>query len=151
LMSELYRAKTACFSNVSHEFRTPLTLSLGPIEDLLAGPRGPLLPQQHSELEVAHRNALRLLRLVHTLLDFSRMEAGRVDARYELTDLAALTADLASTFRSAIDRAGLVLEVDCPPLAADVRVYVDREMWEKIVLNLLSNALKFTFAGSVRV
>src|SRR5581483_506404 len=68
---ELDRAKTAFFSNVSHEFRTPLTLTLGPLEDLLGEARGPLSPSQRTELEVAHRNALRLLRLVNTLLDFS--------------------------------------------------------------------------------
>ena len=102
-----------------------------------------------AELESVHRNELRLLKLVNTLLDFSRIEAGRVTARFEPTDLAALTANLASAFRSAIERAGLQLIVDCPPLPQPV--YVDREMWEKIVLNLLSNAFKFTFEGSIRV
>ena len=96
-----------------------------------------------------HRNELRLLKLVNTLLDFSRIEAGRVNATFEPTDLAALTTDLASAFRSATERAGLQLIVDCPPLPAPV--YVDREMWEKIVLNLLSNAFKFTFQGSIGV
>ena len=101
------------------------------------------------ELETVHRNELRLLKLVNTLLDFSRIEAGRVTATFEATDLAALTADLASAFRSATERAGLQLVVDCPPLPS--AVYVDREMWEKIVLNLLSNAFKFTFQGSIGV
>jgi signal transduction histidine kinase/CheY-like chemotaxis protein len=151
LLAELDRAKTAFFSNVSHEFRTPLTLSLGPIEDLLAGARGPVPPEQRRELEVAHRNALRLLRLVNTLLDFSRLEAGRTHAAYEPTDVAAYTADVASSFRSAIEHAGLEFEVDCPPLSGNVEVYVDRDMWEKIVLNLLSNAFKFTFAGQIGV
>ena len=151
LLAELDREKTAFFSNVSHEFRTPLTLLLGPVEDLIAGARGQLLPEQQVELEVAHRNALRLLRLVNMLLDFSRIEANRVEAAYEVTDVAALTAELASTFRSAIERAGLVLEIDCPPLPADVSVYVDPDMWEKIVLNLLSNALKFTIVGEIGV
>ena len=147
-LAALDRAKTAFFSNVSHEFRTPLTLLVGPLEDSLAA--AAQLPPEHRErLETAHRNALRLLRLVNNLLDFSRIEAGRIDASYEPTDLAALTADLASAFRSAIERAGLVLVVDCPPLPQPV--YVDRDMWEKIVLNLLSNALKFTFEGAIRV
>ncbi|HET9228433.1 MAG TPA: ATP-binding protein [Thermoanaerobaculia bacterium] len=145
-LAELDRAKTAFFSNVSHEFRTPLTLMLGPLEELLA--EGP--PSASRErLEVAHRNALRLLKLVNTLLDFSRIEAGRIQAAYEPTDLAALTADLASGFRSAVERAGLRLEVDCAPLGEPV--WVDREMWEKVVLNLLSNAFKFTFAGEIEV
>ena len=96
-----------------------------------------------------HRNALRLLKLVNTLLDFSRIEAGRIQAAYEPTDLSHLTADLASAFRSAVERAGLQLVVDCPPLPETV--YVDREMWEKIVLNLLSNAFKFTLEGTIAI
>jgi signal transduction histidine kinase len=146
-LAELDRAKTAFFSNVSHEFRTPLTLMLGPVEDLLAS--GQLSPEARQELEVVHRNAGRLLKLVNTLLDFSRLEAGRVEASFEPTDLAGLTRDLASTFRSAIERAGLTCTVDCEALSQPV--YVDREMWEKVVLNLLSNAFKFTFKGGITV
>ncbi|HYZ62592.1 MAG TPA: response regulator, partial [Acetobacteraceae bacterium] len=148
-LAELDRAKTAFFSNVSHEFRTPLTLMLGPLEELLAKAE-PELPNGGRELAgVAHRNGLRLLRLVNTLLDFSRIEAGRAEAAYEPTDLALLTAELASSFRSACERAGLRLEVECPSLRQPV--YVDRDMWEKIVLNLLSNAFKFTLEGEIRV
>ena len=146
-LAEIDRAKTAFFSNVSHEFRTPLTLMLGPLEDTLA--EDELSPKAHERLEVAHRNSLRLLKLVNTLLDFSRIEAGRIQAVYEPVDLAALTADLASVFRSAIERAGMSLIIDCPPLSRET--YVDREMWEKIVLNLLSNAFKFTFEGQIEV
>ena len=148
-LAELDRAKTAFFSNVSHEFRTPLTLMIGPIEDLLASANGVLPPEAVVSLDVAHRNSLRLLKLVNTLLDFSRIEAGRIDASYESTDLAAATADLASVFRSAIEKAGLRLVVDCEPLPEPV--YVDLDMWEKIVLNLLSNAFKFTFDGEIGV
>ena len=144
-LTELDRAKTAFFSNVSHEFRTPLTLMLGPLEDLLAS-RG-LGEAEHQEVAVVHRNAGRLLRLVNTLLDFSRLEADRADASFEPTDLAVLTRDLASTFRSSVERAGLTFTVECPPLGQPV--YVDREMWEKIVLNLLSNAFKFTLRGGI--
>ncbi len=141
-------AKTAFFSNVSHEFRTPLTLMLGPIEEAL-NTNGQLPDSVHENLQTAHRNALRLQKLVNTLLDFSRIEAGRMQASYEPTDLAALTTDLASTFRSAIERAGMSLVVDCPPLPEVV--YVDGEMWEKIVLNLLSNAHKYTLEGRISV
>ena len=139
-LAELDRAKTAFFSNVSHEFRTPLTLLLGPTEEAAASPNGVL---QGADLQTVHRNAQRLLKLVNTLLDFSRIEAGRVQAVFEPTDLATVTADLASAFRSATERAGLRLIVDCPPLPEPV--YLDRDMWEKVVLNLLSNAFKFTF------
>jgi PAS domain S-box-containing protein len=147
-LAAIDRAKTTFFSNVSHEFRTPLTLLVGPLEDELADP-APGPPAHRERIETAHRNALRLLRLVNTLLDFSRIEAGRIEANYEPTDLSSLTIDLASAFRSAMEKAGLALIVDCPPLPQPV--FVDRDMWEKIVLNLLSNAFKFTFEGEVRV
>jgi PAS domain S-box-containing protein len=147
MLAEIDRAKTTFFSNVSHEFRTPLTLMLGPLEDALHDPQLP--SPQRERISVAHRNSLRLLKLVNTLLDFSRIEAGRMQAVYEPTDLAALTTDLASVFRSAIEKAGLQLVVDCPPL--NEPVYVDQDMWEKIVLNLLSNAFKFTQQGHIAV
>ncbi|HEY9831013.1 MAG TPA: ATP-binding protein [Stenomitos sp.] len=217
-LTALDRAKILFFSNISHEFRTPLTLMLSPLEDILALPDDEPIANHRQSLERVHRNGLRLLKLVNTLLDFSRIEAGRVQAVYEPTDLAKFTAELASVFRSAIERAGLTLIVDCPsdfsrhvekdltpqppsvnknlspyssplvgenerggkgenskPLSWQERglergfpepvkrnerndstplsepVYVDRDMWEKIVLNLLSNAFKFTFAGEIAV
>jgi signal transduction histidine kinase len=146
-LAEIDRAKTAFFSNVSHEFRTPLTLMLGPIEELLRG-RDTLLPPQIEQLTLVRRNSRRLLKLVNTLLDFSRIEAGRAQADYRPVDLAALTADLASSFRSACERAGLTLQVECEPVGT---IYVDRDMFEKILLNLLSNAFKYTFDGGVGV
>jgi signal transduction histidine kinase/CheY-like chemotaxis protein len=145
-LAELDRAKTAFFSNVSHEFRTPLTLMLGPVEDALGRLDGGL---REPDLALVHRNGLRLLKLVNTLLDFARIEAGRVDAVFQPTDLAQQTSELTSNFRSATERAGLRLVVDCPPLPEPI--YVDRDMWEKIVLNLVSNAFKFTFEGEIRV
>ena len=148
-LTEIDRAKTAFFSNVSHEFRTPLTLMLGPAEGLLADAHGPLLPSQREQVAILHRNAGRLSKLVNALLDFSRIEAGRAQASYRETDIAALTRELAGAFRSAIEQAGLQFEVACEPI--DAPVFVDRDMWEKIVLNLLSNALKFTFAGSITI
>jgi PAS domain S-box-containing protein len=147
-LAELDRAKTIFFSNVSHEFRTPLTLMLGPLEAALEQPNGPAAFTR-DELELVHRNGIRLLKLVNTLLDFSRIESGRVQAIYEPTDLGRVTADIASAFRSAMERAGLEYIVDCPKL--DEPVYVDREMWEKIVLNLISNAFKFTIQGGISV
>src|SRR5580698_8134778 len=146
-LAELDRAKTTFFSNVSHEFRTPLTLMLGPLEEVLPEARERLSPEHHEQLNAVRRNGLRLLKLVNTLLDFSRMEAGRVQASYQPTDLAGFTAQIASAFDSAMDNAGLRFSVTCQALAEPV--YVDRDMWEKIVLNLLSNALKFTFEGEV--
>jgi PAS domain S-box-containing protein len=147
-LAEIDRAKIAFFSNVSHEFRTPLTLMLGPLEDMLARSQD-FPPTDRGQLETVRRNSLRLLKLVNSLLDFSRIEAGRVQAMYEPTDLASVTRELASVFRSAIEKAGLALTIDCHPLAEPA--YVDREMWEKIVLNLISNAFKYTFEGEIEV
>ncbi|HEX4341599.1 MAG TPA: ATP-binding protein [Polyangiaceae bacterium] len=146
-LAALDRAKTTFFSNVSHEFRTPLTLMLAPIQDMLALPDGS--PLERHSVELLHRNSLRLSKLVNTMLDFSRIEAGRAEAVYEPVELSALTADLASSFRAAIERAGLTLVVECAPLPEPI--FVDRDMWEKIVLNLLSNAFKFTFEGLIIV
>jgi PAS domain S-box-containing protein len=147
-LAKLDELKTQFFANISHEFRTPLTLMMGPLEDAI-GEAEALSPANRERLEFAHRNALRLLKLVNTLLDFSRIESGRIQASYEPADLAPLTAELASVFRSAIERAGMNLRIDCQPISENV--YVDREMWEKIVLNLVSNAFKFTFEGEIEV
>jgi PAS domain S-box-containing protein len=148
-LAELDRVKTTFFNNVSHEFRTPLTLMLGPVEDLLSGSHTDLSPAARNQLELVNRNGSRLLRLVNTLLDFSRIEAGRVQAVYQPTDLSVFTVELSSVFRSATEKAGLRLELDCPKL--DQPVFVDRDMWEKIVLNLISNAFKFTFDGEIAI
>jgi signal transduction histidine kinase/chemotaxis response regulator CheB len=147
-LAELDRAKVDFFSNVSHEFRTPLTLLLGPLEEMLARRRS--LPADLGEaIEAAARNGHRLLALVNTLLDFSQTESHREQARFEATDLAALTTDISSAFRSAVQAAGLQFEVRCE---SDLpAVAVDRQMWEKIVSNLLSNALKFTFEGKIEM
>ncbi|HEU4534361.1 MAG TPA: HAMP domain-containing sensor histidine kinase, partial [Polyangiaceae bacterium] len=145
-LAALDRAKTAFFSNVSHEFRTPLTLLLAPVEEALATGETSL---SREALAMVHRSGTRLLKLVNTLLDFSRIEAGRAEGVYEPTDLSAYTTNLASAFRSLVEKAGLTLSVDCPPLPEPV--WVDREMWEKIVMNLLSNAFKFTLEGEIAV
>jgi signal transduction histidine kinase/CheY-like chemotaxis protein len=149
-LADIDRAKTAFFSNVSHQFRTPLTLMLGPLEELInefgRSDQGLSVPHQ---IVLVHRSGLRLLKLVNTLLDFSRIEAGRVQAIYEPTDLPSYTAELASVFRSAVEKSEMKLVVDCP--AVTEHAFVDRDMWEKIVLNLVSNAFKFTFKGEIEV
>ena len=145
-LEALDRAKTTFFSNISHEFRTPLTLMLGPTEEALASGSGIL---DADDVQLLHRNQLRLLKLVNGLLDFSRIEAGRMTTLFQPTDLVQATTDLASMFRSAVERAGLHLTVACESI--DAPLYVDQRMWEHIVLNLLSNAFKFTFTGGITV
>ena len=145
-LGELNQVKTAFLSSISHEFRTPLTLILGSVEEILQG-EDCLNFSQREQLTIAKRNSLRLLKLVNTLVDFSSIEAERIQAVYEPTDLATLTIELVSMFRSSIERAGIHLIIDCPPLPEPV--YIDREVWEKIVMNLFSNALKFTFKSEI--
>ncbi|MGC4763754.1 ATP-binding protein [Micromonospora sp. DT46] len=148
-LAELDRVKTGFFTNVSHEFRTPLTLMLGPLADALNDNEHPLPATQRERVDTAWRNATRLLTLVNSLLTFSSLEAGQAHSQAREVDLAGLTAELASVFRAAVERAGLRLEVDCPPLPRAVSV--DPVNWERIVTNLLSNALKYTFVGRIRV
>lgn len=145
-LAELDRAKTVFFSNVSHEFRTPLTLMLGPIEEML---NQSAESTHRQSLEVIYRNGLRLQKLVNTLLEFSRIEAGRTQACFSPSDITSLTADLVSNFRSLCEKGGLNLSVECRPV--NQPVYLDQHMWEKIVFNLLSNAYKFTFNGSISI
>src|SRR6185437_4251705 len=147
MLAEMDRIKTAFFSNISHEFRTPLTLMLGPLEDLLAA--GGLAEAQRERAELAQRNGRRLLKLVNALLDFSRLEAGRTQGTYKPMDIAVLTAGIASNFRSLIERAGLQFDVETAPSPGPV--YLDRDMWETVILNLLSNAFKFTLKGRIGV
>jgi PAS domain S-box-containing protein len=148
-LAELDRAKTTFFSNVSHEFRTPLTLMLGPLDEVLEKPEGEVSAENRELLTIMRRNGQRLLKLVNTLLDFSRIEAGRIQAVYEPVDLAAYTSELASVFHSAVEKAGMRLVIDCAPFSEPV--FVDRDMWEKIVLNLVSNAFKYTLEGEISV
>ncbi len=148
-MAELDEMKTNFFSNISHEFRTPLTLLLGPLEYAIAHKNGEDISLDKETFGTVYRNALRLLKLVNTLLDFSRMEAGRVQAHFEPVDIAGVTKELVSQFRSMIEKANLTVEIISDNITGSV--FIDREMWEKIVLNLVSNAFKFTFEGGIKV
>lgn len=147
-LAELDKAKTTFFGNVSHEFRTPLTLMLGPLDDLLAQKQHQVMADREV-IALIQRNGLRLQKLVNTLLDFSRIEAGRMQMVFKPIDISKITGDIASNFTSAFANAGLDFEIDCPTLPEPI--YLDEEMWEKIVLNLLSNAFKFTFDGKIKV
>jgi len=146
-LAELDRVKSQFFANVSHELRTPLTLILGPLERIRTTVTT-TLPALAPDVETMHGNALRLSKLVTDVLDFSRLQAGRLLPAREPVDLAAVTRELAEMFRSAIEHAGLRYVVECDDVGV---VTVDASMWERIVLNLVSNALKFTFEGEVCV
>ncbi|MGH2859215.1 MAG: SpoIIE family protein phosphatase [Solirubrobacteraceae bacterium] len=144
-LAALDRAKTAFFSNVSHEFRTPLTLMLAPLQDAIDAER----PLELDQVELVRRNGLRLVKLVNALLDFSRLQAGRLPATFAPVDVGQLTAELAGTFRDACRRAGLALEIESESLPGSV--YVDPDLWERVVLNLVSNAFKVTVSGGISV
>ena len=108
-LAEIDKAKTVFFSNISHEFRTPLTLILGPLEDLIN--RKDFPETFKAGIETVHRNSLRLLRLVNALLDFSKIESERMAAKFQPVNLSDYTNNLASNFRSIMEKAGLQLVV----------------------------------------
>ena len=146
-LEEIDKAKTVFFNNISHEFRTPLTLMLGPLEELINQPHEEINPEHLNSLETAHRNAIRLLKLVNTLLDFSRIESGRQEANFTAVNITDFTKNLASNFESVIEKAGLKFNINIEKITDPV--YLDKSMWEKIVFNLLSNAFKYTLQGSI--
>ncbi|HET8659204.1 MAG TPA: ATP-binding protein [Micromonosporaceae bacterium] len=148
-LAEIDKVKTQFFSDASHELRTPLTLIAGPVEESLSDTRDPLPPPQRERLEIVRRSTARLRRLVDNILDVVRIESGRMQPHPQPTDLAVLTRGIAESFEFALHRAGLGFVVDAPALPRTA--YVDRDMWEKIVVNLLSNALKYTLTGEVRL
>jgi PAS domain S-box-containing protein len=146
-LAAIDRAKTIFFSNISHEFRTPLTLLIGPIGDLMEDPN--ISPTSREKADVALRNVQRMQKLVNMLLDFSRIEAGKMEANPEAVDIGALTEDLCSSFRSAIEKGGMQLVVTREEI--NEPVFVDVDMWEKIILNLVSNAFKYSDSGTIEV
>ena len=138
-LAALDRAKTSFFTSISHELRTPLTLILGPIKDLTGD--STLTRSQASSVSLVYRNARRLLRLVNSILDFARAEAGKLSSQFSPSALGDITIELASSFRSAVESAGMkfITENSVPE---ETLVWVDIDKWEKIVFNLISNSFK---------
>ncbi|KAK0495357.1 histidine kinase [Armillaria luteobubalina] len=145
----LDRAKTMFFQNVSHELRTPLTLIRGPCDDALKADCGSLDPVNRTQFKLIYRASGRLLRLVNSLMLFSSAEARRLQACFCPVRLGPATADMASLFRSSIEKAGIDYNVTCGDSADERIAYIDLGMWEKIVFNLLSNAVKYTKSGHI--
>ncbi|MGH7564489.1 MAG: two-component regulator propeller domain-containing protein [Gemmatimonadota bacterium] len=149
-LRELDRAKSRFFANVSHEFRTPLTLTLGPLDDLRAGLYGELPQPMAEQVDLARRNAARVLDLINQILDVARLEAGRTPLRARQLDLGALVESVGQAFVPLAERKALTLGVESP--AKPLMLYGDPEHLDKALSNLLSNALKFTPpGGAVRV
>ena len=139
--------KARFFANLSHEFRTPLTLILGPLQDALHGSDGATeaLP---GNLAVMHRHALRLKHLIDQLLDLSKLEAGRMMLRAGRHDVGAFVQDLVQAFVPAAERKDITLHVAVPHEEA-LALYYEPDKLATIVSNLLSNAIKFTPAGGI--
>ncbi len=137
-IKELDKVKSRFFANISHEFRTPLTLILGPVKRRLS------LTEDASEqrdLKSVFQNANRLLQLVNQLLDLTKIESGLLTLHVRRTDLNSFVKFMADAFRSMAELKGVQLTVNlCPH---KVEVFVDREKLDKIINNLLSNAFKF--------
>ncbi len=144
-LEEMDRAKTIFFSNISHEFRTPLTLILGNLEEVLNNDK--LDQSQQQQLKLTQRNALRLLKLVNSLLDFGRLESGKQKPYLQVVDLAAYTKSLALNFKPIIEKGSLDFHIIIPDQTT--LVSLDVQMWQKIVFNLLSNAFKYTLEGNI--
>jgi signal transduction histidine kinase len=143
-LAEMDRLRSQFFANVSHELRTPLTLIIAPIEDLLR--RGQHLSDTTAEaLGIARQNALRLLKLINDLLELVRLEDKGIAIRREVLDLAPFAIGIAETIRYLADAKGL--ELACTAASEPMPVFADPSRMEKIVLNLLTNAIKFTPRG----
>lgn len=137
---ELDRQKTEFFQNISHEFRTPLTLTIGPLESAVAQKQG----LSYEQAAIALRNSRRLLRLVNQLLDLQRLDAGRMQSNFRPCDLVEFVSQTVDSFRTYCQKKEIALKTE---LAECPEIYLDLEKFDKVLYNLLSNAMKFTPAG----
>jgi adenylate cyclase len=152
VLEETDRLKTEFFANISHEFRTPITLTVGPLEQLVAGRYGAVPDAVRGQLHVILRNQERLLSLVNQILDVAKLEAGRMELRASpVPDLNSFVEERALRFRPAAEKRGIELRLSLEPRVRGADLFVDREMLDKLLANLVSNAVKFTKRGHVEV
>jgi signal transduction histidine kinase/ligand-binding sensor domain-containing protein/DNA-binding response OmpR family regulator len=145
LLQQIDHMKSTFFANISHEFRTPLTLTIGPLEDLRAGRHGAVGPEADRQLNFALRNARRLLRLVNQILDVARLEAGQTKLRATRFDVIPYVRGIALAFAPVAERKRIAFDVVTPD--RPLELWYDGEQLEKVFTNLLSNAFKFTPEG----
>ncbi len=148
-LKELDELKTNFFANISHELRTPLTLIMSPLESLIQEEFGKMTSAQAEVTRTMHRNSQRLLKLINNLLDFSKLEAGRMTLSYREGEMVAYVRELTAAFDSAASAVNLELKVTSN--RKQIQAFIDPEKMEKVLLNLLSNAFKFTDSGGVYV
>ncbi len=152
VLEEMDRLKTEFFANISHEFRTPIALTLGPLEQLLSGGRGELPGRVREQLEVMQRNQQRLLELINQILDLAKLEAGRMELRCApMRDVNRFVEQRAVQFRPVAERRGVELRLELDQRLDGADLYVDSAELDRLVVNLLSNAVKFTHEGWVGV
>lgn len=142
--------RTRFFSNISHEIRTPLTLLIAPLESMLQGELGDVSEEQRSYLQLMYENAQRLLKMVNELLDFSKLEAGKMKLFYQEEDVCALVNTVLETFIPYAEKTGIRFETKIP--SDPVLLFIDAEKVEKVIINLVFNAFKYVAEkGVVRV
>ncbi|MBN1411244.1 MAG: substrate-binding domain-containing protein [Spirochaetales bacterium] len=144
-LTELDKSKTNFFSNISHELRTPLTLILGPIESILEGNYKKSLAYNDEILTSMHTNSLRLLKLINNLLDFTKIEAGKMDVKKRYVDITKLVSFFITQVAPASRNKNINLFIDKPD--KDIIAFIDTDLLEKAFFNIISNALKFTPPG----
>lgn len=152
VLEEMDRLKTQFFANISHEFRTPITLTLGPLEQILIGRYGEVPEVLRNQLRVMLRNQERLLSLINQILDLAKLEAGGMQLKVApVRDMNRFVEERAGQFRSIVEKRGIQLIVSPDPRASWANIFIDHEKFDRLLSNLLSNAAKFTKNGSIRV
>lgn len=152
VLEETDRLKTEFFANVSHEFRTPITLTLGPLAAILSGRYGEVSEPVRDQVQVMQRNQERLLGLVNEILELAKLEAGGIRLKASpMPDMNRFVEDTANRFHSMAQERGIELRLDLSPAVGEADLYIDRQRFDKLLYNLLSNALKFTKQGYVEV